>query len=305
LDAKSFQEATDTTLALANLEYEELRSARSEMRKRSYANKANLSTLVREYPSFSESFLEKLLRDHRHMSAEGVRSYLETQGHYRQQGLSCNHSIEVRQLNEASKTSELFPYTPEEAQRILTVQEKELGRLVALKRNQERSFRMARGEAKAYYASVLKKTKHDLCAQEELVGGLLVSIHSQKHLEEALLTESRFQDDPAWRIRTWFGCLNLHKASRLGALNALRQRLSICKRGEVLPYTPLPSDLTVPPDVTLDGRFTLEPKYRPRKLVIIPGIGGRVLQNAVIRQLTDDGIGYYMRNPGLLELEFR
>lgn len=31
LDAKSFQEATDTTLALANLEYEELRAARSEM----------------------------------------------------------------------------------------------------------------------------------------------------------------------------------------------------------------------------------------------------------------------------------
>lgn len=85
-----------------------------------------------------------------------MRSYLETQGHYRQQGLSCNHSIEIGQLNVASETLELFPYTPEEAQRVLTAQEQELGRLVALKKNQERSFRMARGKAKAYYASVVR-----------------------------------------------------------------------------------------------------------------------------------------------------
>nr|CDS27249.2 NEDD4 binding protein 2 1 [Hymenolepis microstoma] len=300
LDAKSFQEATDTTLALANLQYEELRAARIETNKRSYANKASLSTLAREFPSFSEPFLEQLLQYYG--SAEGVRSYLETQGHYRQQGSSS--STEIVQLNDATERPEFFPYTPEEAQSVLAAQEKELSRLVTLKRNQAHGFNVARGEAKAYYASLLKRTKHEVRFQEELIAGLLVSIYSQKHLEEALSKESRFQDDPAWRIRTWFSCLNLHKASRTGALNALRQRLSICKRGQVLPFTPLPSDLTVPLDVALNGQFTLEPKYRPRKLVIIPGIGGGVLQNAVIRQLMDEGIGYCMRHPGLLELEF-
>ncbi|VDO03274.1 unnamed protein product [Rodentolepis nana] len=208
-------------------------------------------------------------------------------------------------MNEATERPELFPYTPEEAQSVLAAQEKELSRLVALKRNHAHGFSMARGEAKAHYASLLKRTKHDVRVQEELIAGLLVSIYSQRHLEEALSKDSRFQDDPAWRIRTWFSCLNLHKASRIGALTALRQRLSICRRGQVLPYTPLPSDLTVPPDVAPNGQFTLEPKYRPRKLVIIPGIGSGVLQNAVIRQLMDEGIAYYTRNSGLLELEFK
>ncbi|KAM7538507.1 hypothetical protein Aperf_G00000070899 [Anoplocephala perfoliata] len=299
VDPQSFQEASDLDLAHKYIEYEESQAERKQKGKRSYAALVSQRALIDEFPSFDKSTLEELLK--KYGSAEEVRSYLGSLGHV-PQSVSIGSARELPK-EETSGRQMLFPYTPEQAICLLDSEEKKLNELYDLKSKRRESVRMSPRGAKAFYTQELKTVTSDIRRQAALVGGLLVSVNSQKKFDE-LPKESQRADDPAWRVRTWFSNLDLHKMTGECSEEAIRQRISICKKGKVLPYTPLPTFSIVPSIVAPDGSFELPSQYRPGKLTVITGCGKSIIRKRVEGYLNQAGLRYTSLNPGCLEVDF-